>query len=700
LQIEKEKKKLYDDQLSVLQNQFKVGADGEVGLKLDKEKLDNAKDEYEKAFRDLNNNISKSEIAFIQINSKINNENLEDTKKQLAKSVKDTEYEISIGLANSFDLLSAVSNQLNLVEELIRRKADELKDVELLPDTDTSKVARLSALNKEIENLQLESVEFGKKINALNKQNLIASLNDDLKALNERGEIRKSELDQQKEFYDKLINTSRDNSLEVFADAKEKELNRLEDIFKRQDELEKERSSSAKKQFDALTASFNKGRLSEQAYYRQSAELSAAQAQNEQAELKRKQQFEDEKQRITNQAKLKELIAKSVANGQLLELERGRQIDELNLQRQRLEIEQRIRKESGDVEGFNQIQKQLDDLGSTISEKGDVITEYTKLMQGNITENLTNLFNGDADKAKEGFKEIFGVIAGALKAQASATVTNLVLGQLNITAGATGLVGLLAVPAITALVNAAIGKLLDPVLSGLLSFSTGGRVDSPTMAIIGDASKSRAGADTEWVFRDDQINALLYRVANEFNKSLFSLVGNLRDDNTYLASLLQENLELSKYAITPEGNVIDTQSDIIALTLASVLNTSIKELDTKLGTIANYQTKLNEQSQDITIDYNVFREEFSILKSELLNKESNSQVSNDLLKVVNVINNDNVIATIDDMKSEVVNELQIINSSIQHLEQTVAGLELSISQNDIYKANRSVEINRNLRSRT
>jgi prefoldin subunit 5 len=238
------------------------------------------------------------------------------------------------------------------------------------------------------------------------------------------------------------------------------------------------------------------------------------------------------------------------------------------------------------------------------------------------------------------------------------------------------------------------------VLSGLLSFSTGGRVDSPTMAIIGDASKSRAGADTEWVFRDDQINALLYRVANEFNKSLFSLVGNLRDDNTYLASLLQENLELSKYAITPQGNVIDTQSDIIALTLASVLNTSIKELDTKLGTIANYQTKLNEQSQDITIDYNVFREEFSILKSELLNKESNSQVSNDLLKVVNVINNDNVIATIDEMKSEVVNELQIINSSIQHLEQTVAGLELSISQNDIYKANRSVEINRNLRSRT
>ena len=700
LQNEKDKKTLYENQLEILKKQFAVGADGSIGLKLDKEKLDKAKEDYDKALKDITNNISRSEIASIQINSKISNESLDETKKDLAQAVKDTEYNISIGLANSFDLLASVSNQLNLVEELIRRKSEELKQVQLLPDADSSKLARTEALNKDLENLQLESLEFNRKISALNKQNSIAMLNFELEEANKREDIRKKEVDRQKEFYETLINNSRDNSLAFFADEKERELSRLEDIFKRQEELEKGRTESTKKQFDALAGAYNKGRLSEEAYYRQSAELSAQNTINEQEELKRKQSFEEEKIRIAEKAKLKELIAKSVANGQLLELERNRQVQELNAQQKRLEQERKIKEQSGDVEGVRKIQEELNKVGESITEKGDVISEYTKLIQGDITENLTNLFNGDAEQAKEGFKEVFAVIAGALKAQAGATATSFVLGQLGIQAGATGLVGLLAVPAITALVNAAIGKLLDPILNGLLSFSTGGRVDSPTMAIIGDASKSRAGADTEWVFRDDQINVLLYRVANEFNKSLFNLVDNLREDNNYLVTLLQENLELSKFAVDSNGNIVDSQSDVMVLALATALNTNVKELDNKFNTLTAYQTKLNEQTQDSNIDYNVFREEFSILKSELLNKGTNSKVSNDLLKVVNVINNDNVIATIDNMRNDIVAEIQTTNQKLDILTNTVSNLQLSISQNDIYKANRTVEINRLSRART
>ena len=700
LQIEKEKKALYENQLSTLKEQFKIGADGAIGLKLRPEEMKKAQDDYQKAFNDINNNISKSEIALITINTKINDQSLEEVKSDLAQDVKDTEYNITLGLANNFDLFNAVEQQLNLVKEIIQRKSIELQAVQLLPDADTSKVAQIDSLNKELEKLELERIEFAKRMNAIDKQNQISKLNEDLVLLKRRNEIREQELEKQKEFLSNLVNTSKDNSLQLFANQKESELKRLEEIFNKQEELEKGRTESSKKQFDALAAAFDKGRLSEEAYYRQSAELSAKQSIQEQAELERKRAYEQEKLRIEQEARTKEIIINSVTRGQLLQLQLEKDNEKLAAQQATLQKELEIAQKTNDLNKANEISNKLEEIEKEITDKGDVVSQYATLLQGDITNTLTNLFNGDTEQAKEGFRGVFGVIAGALKAQAGATATQLVLAQVGLTGTATGGFALLAIPALTALVNAAIGKLLDPILSGLLSFSTGGRVDSPTIAMIGDASKSRAGADSEWVFRDDQINLLLYRVAGEFNKSIVTLYANLRDDSNFLANLMKENIELSKFAITPDGNVIDTQSEMLNLALAQVLNTSISELDNKFNVLTEYQNKLNMQNKDVVIDYNIFRQDFALLKSELLQKDSNqTQLSNDLLNINNIINNDNVIGTIEEMKNEVVNRIDITNHKLDVLNDTVSNLQLSISQNDIYKANKTVEINRNLRAR-
>lgn len=700
LQTEKEKKDLILAQTEALKTQFQIGAEGNIGIKgLKPEDMKKAEEDYKKQLNDLNKALQQSEIASVNITTKLKNEEIDDIKQELAKQTKDTEYNITIGLATNKDLKNNVLRQLAPIEEQIKKFEEQIATANLLPD-ESSKLAIIKSAQTDLEKLTNERTELLKKARDVEKKIGEENLADTLRNLDLEEKALKTANEKEKALYDNIVNTSKTSALDLLATAKERELEKLEEIYKRQEELEKDRTDSAKKQFDQLAGAFDKGKLSEEAYYRKSAELTAIQSQQQSDDLARKKRYEEEKQKIVEKAKLQELITVSVANGQILELERNRLLKELGIQKQRLQAQLDQANEIGDVTGAKKIQDSINDISNSIAEKGDIINALAASLQGDITDTLTNLFNGDPEQAKEGFKEIFAVIAGALKAQASAAATSVILGQLGLSGATTGFLGLLAVPAITALVNAGISKLLDPILNGLLSFSTGGRVDSPTLAMIGDASKSRAGADTEWVFRDDQINVLLYRVANEFNKSLFNLVDNLRDDNTYLFNLMKENIELSKFAVTPDGNVIDTQNDIINLALATALNTSVSKLDAKISQLSNYQSKLNEQNKDTNIDYSIFRQEFSILKSELLNKQSQSKVSNDLLKVVDVINNDNIIATIDNMKNEVVSRIDVTNQKLDVLTATVSNLQLSISQNDIYKANKNVEINRLSRART
>ena len=59
----------------------------------------------------------------------------------------------------------------------------------------------------------------------------------------------------------------------------------------------------------------------------------------------------------------------------------------------------------------------------------------------------------------------------------------------------------------------------------MLSFSTGGRVDRPTLAVIGDGSRSRAGADTEWIFRDDHIWLIVSQALAMQQKTMADVVG-------------------------------------------------------------------------------------------------------------------------------------------------------------------------------
>jgi hypothetical protein len=296
---------------------------------------------------------------------------------------------------------------------------------------------------------------------------------------------------------------------------------------------------------------------------------------------------------------------------------------------------------------------------------------------------------------KEGFRGLFSVVAGALKQFAAATVTQLILGQLGLIA-ATNPLALLAIPIITAGVNAAVGALLNPILSGLTSFSTGGRVDTPTMAIVGDASNSRAGADSEWIFRDDQIQLMLGMVANKFYLGIDRLYNDIKSDNFRLYDLIKESTNLSNFAINEQGQIVEMQNELMRQTILQAIGANTAQQDVKVMQLIEYDTKKQQLNKSADIDFNSLRSELRTLKSNLLG----NNLSENVININNEFNNDNIIATIEIANQRVVTEIQTTNRKLDTLTSTVSNLQLSISQNDIYKANKNVEINRLSRART
>jgi len=87
-----------------------------------------------------------------------------------------------------------------------------------------------------------------------------------------------------------------------------------------------------------------------------------------------------------------------------------------------------------------------------------------------------------------------------------------VLEWLSMSAG-DPLVKLAIAPVMYGIIDAGVNALATPILDAISSFASGGSVDSPTLALVGDASK--LGSDNkEWIFRNDQLKQTMGMVAN------------------------------------------------------------------------------------------------------------------------------------------------------------------------------------------
>jgi hypothetical protein len=180
------------------------------------------------------------------------------------------------------------------------------------------------------------------------------------------------------------------------------------------------------------------------------------------------------------------------------------------------------------------LQKQFEDAKVVFEENASLLNEAITIASEGVSEGITQLFAGDPkaaeDAIKKTFSSIFGVMVQALTKEIDAVVLKTVLDWLGYDPKSPSLpflVKVALIPVMTGIISGAVNAIASPILNGLLSFSSGGRIDSPTMALIGDASRL-GGSNREWVTRDKQLQQIVGMGANMANAELLNEMRALR----------------------------------------------------------------------------------------------------------------------------------------------------------------------------
>jgi TP901 family phage tail tape measure protein len=382
-------------------------------------------------------------------------------------------------------------------------------------------------LQKQLKELERKQLEFDIEIGVKTNRDLIDALEKDLADIKDKakavdGAQSKEEIKQAADLAAKKIDieqklnqlkkSERDKQLADLQDAHEKELEEI------QSRLDAEKSL-----YEASINTVNDA-LNIQAEGDKDSRLKTLENQKEQ-ELITEDVYNQQKEEIEREHQNRLKVIQEAARGTQLEAERQQTLKLLEEKAARLQAEQLLLDPEKDKEKYDQISAQLGALNDQIQAKGDILKAYSGELQLNLAETFTNLLGGNEEGLKNSARSMFALIGGILKKQASALAVQKIMEQLALTPG--GLAAFLVTPLITGLVNVAISKILDPIISSITSFSTGGPVSEPTIAIVGDASKSKKGSNMEWIFRNDQLNALMTLVLSKFSKQIYKSLDNL-----------------------------------------------------------------------------------------------------------------------------------------------------------------------------
>ena len=460
---------------------------------------------------DLNNQLSRNKILELELDAKI-----KTTKTDLEQQMHDLEleqlkFDIELGIKNKQDLVDFLALDLNKLQNEITEKQGEIQALQ------DSLLAVADGRDDDRKMVELQIAELTKQLNELKMKEL--SLARELEQ--EKKSIREAALKDRQERHEKEIAEieKHTNLLNTISEASINAVN---------EGMNNKLDSDKNKRLQALEEQKKAEVITEDIYNKQKVDI-----ENE------------------YQNKIKAL--QEAARTAELEAERQQTLAILEEKKKRLEEQLSLLDENKDADAVAEIRNQLTALQDEISEKGDYIKFYSVELQSSLAEVFANLL-GDDTAMKDSAKKMFAGVGGILKKAASATATKLILDELM--KSSLGVGALFAVPFITSIINAAISKIIDPIITSITSFSTGGRVDNPTLAVVGDASQSRAGSNTEWIFRDDQlalvIDMTLSKYIGAIEKAMMPIIRDLD---------ILNNQDLSKLAVNDNGELINTIDD-------------------------------------------------------------------------------------------------------------------------------------------
>jgi len=548
---------------------YKITQDSKGDLSFGIKLKTDEKAEISNQLTKLNNEIAKEETSKIKLNTTLKIQDDELNKKILEQERKQLEYNVEIGITPRIDLAKAIDKDLDDVTSKIEEKEIKIN------------ILKTSSNLSDEQKIELKKLET-----------------DVIEHENKKIELTKSSKTQYQTIYDE--------ELTVLKAKHSTELSEVEDRI----EQERALRSTLIESTNTLASSNEEAEFEKKMQNLESLK---------EAELISEGNFNKKKEDLELEHQHRMQVIQEMSLGSQLEADRQADLEKLNQKKaqlvEELAIEQKKAEISGDRKRFDELSTAISTLESDIANKGDIITSLAGNLQGNITEIFSSL-TGNEEQMKEPWRKAFSVIAGALKELASTAITNLILGQLNITAGATGLASILLIPAIKGLANAGVNALLSPILSGLLSFSTGGRVDQPTLAWVGDASNSRPGADTEWIFRDDQIKYIMRKVVSDYHEKLVSVINNSDKVNIK---------ELNKQILSSYIHVFSKASESETINKTKSIAQSI------------LLNKMQENDVNLVRLFSDVVDETKVIKREIkFNKEHQNFINNEYLKSTDI----------------------------------------------------------------
>ncbi len=263
-------------------------------------------------------------------------------------------------------------------------------------------------------------------------------------------------------------------------------------------------------------------------------------------ELITTERFEEEKTALEEKAERKRAGLAARLRGEALEADRLANLDALELQRAQLEEKRDALLAAGNLSEAAKITEQVEDIGLQIADKAGFLSSTFGEIQGELGDAVVTLFDFDEERAKEPWRNMFGIIGGGLERLAKAKATEFVLGLIS---GVGGFPGLLLSFAAKPIVEGLIGRLISPVLGSILSFASGGEVNEPTLAVLGDAA-NLGEANTEWVLNNQNMQDLIGLVVDRMQESM---VGELR--------LLRHEVADLQFRLHVSGSDLTTATD-------------------------------------------------------------------------------------------------------------------------------------------
>lgn len=472
--------------------------------------------------------------------------------KEKDKVIKDIE-KLNTDLAKSDNNLLKLENEVDLSQEEIQAKLKEFEEKRLrdalefavtLDEKDLAAGNLTKFLQEDADKAKVEIDKLQARINELteNKTGLTDKEQTELDEL-------KIKLNEQTEIYkdnNEEVQKINNEGVRARVEALKSEFDERQEVIKEKLDAEAE----ARKSFIGVTADATsksldkeleslKENIKEESQIRQDqiGDIEAA----EEIKAKIKEEYRQKELEAEEEFRKKQEALQNIKAGQEIAVQREKDIAVLESKKTSLEEQLKLLEASDNPDNktlkqIKETEEELSGVTDTLNEKSDTLKlAKTKLAEGLGTA-FSSTFQGNSEAFKNPLRESLQVTAGFLKEQLNATVTKLILDQLAISN--TGLAGLLLIPVIKGLISSALSSITDPIISSLTSFHTGGRVDEPTIAMVGDASKARPGANTEWIFRDDQIQVMLNLTASKFAAAIGGRLQN-NDNRTVNSAMLR-----------------------------------------------------------------------------------------------------------------------------------------------------------------